>query len=68
MAVDGVCGEPLSGQIPDNREKYRELRAFSRGGNAGRSVVAGSWADFSLFERIRNREFPAAYQGIQFAC
>jgi hypothetical protein len=25
LAVDAVCGEPLSAQIPDNREIYREF-------------------------------------------
>jgi hypothetical protein len=28
MAVDAVLGEPLSGRIPVNREKYREFRGF----------------------------------------
>jgi hypothetical protein len=61
MAEDPVPSEPFSGQIPRNREKYRDIRAIF----AGTVVIEFAQNPFQsrppvrppLFDGKKNREF-----------
>jgi hypothetical protein len=64
MAVDVVWCEPVSRQIPVNREKYREFSQESGRPRLVSPVKMGHSSISCTLGSIRNREFRRAYQGI----